>query len=112
MKKTLESKLELVDELPALSRNERENQMINYAECLAEKQLREGTASSAVIVHYLKLGTEKEALERERLRKENDLISAKSESLKSQKRTEELFANALKHLKEYRGDNENSEEDY
>ena len=41
---------------PALSPEARENQMISYAVDLAEKQLIEGTASSQVITHYLKLG--------------------------------------------------------
>ena len=40
----------------ALSPDARENQLIAYATNLAEKQLMEGTASSQVIVHYLKLG--------------------------------------------------------
>ena len=37
----------------------REKQVIDLAYDLAERQLMEGTASSAVITHFLKLGTEK-----------------------------------------------------
>ena len=55
----------------ALSPEARENQLIAYATNLAERQLREGTASSQVIVHYLKLGSSKERLEKKLLEEEN-----------------------------------------
>jgi hypothetical protein len=63
----------------------------------------EGTASSQVITHYLKLGTTKERIEREILEKQKDLITAKTEALQSAKRVEELYANALKALRNYNG---------
>ena len=56
---------------PALSPEARENQLISLAVDLAEKQLQEGTASSQVITHYLKLGSTKERLEKEKLEEEN-----------------------------------------
>ena len=74
---------------PALTPEARENQMIALAVDLAEKQLLEGTASSQVITHYLKLGTTKEKLEREILEKQKALIEAKTENLESAKRIEE-----------------------
>ena len=64
----------------------RENQLVSLAVDLAEKQLREGTASSQVISHYLKLGTSREQLEQERLRRENKLLEARVEAIESQKR--------------------------
>ena len=88
---------------PALSPDARENQMISYAVDLAEKQLRDGTASSQVITHFLKLGTAKERIEREILEKQKELITAKTEALKSQKRVEELYADALKAMRNYNG---------
>ena len=85
----------------------RENEMIYLAEQLAEKQLREGTASSQVIVHYLKLGSSKEKLEKAKLEKEVKLVTAKTESLESQKKSEEMYAKAIKAMQEYSGkDNE------
>ena len=77
--------------------------MIALAVDLAEEQLREGTASSQVITHYLKLGTTKERIEREKLEKEVELLKAKTESLQSAKNMEELYANALKAMREYSG---------
>lgn len=94
---------------PALTTEARESQLVTYAIDLAERQLREGTASSAVIVHYLKLGSSKEKLEREKLQKENELLKAKTEALQSAKRVEELYSNALKAMKIYSGENDDDE---
>lgn len=88
---------------PAQSPEAREKQLISLAVDLAEKQLMEGTASSQVITHYLKLGTQKERIEREILEKQKDLITAKTEALQSQKRVEELYANALTAMRSYQG---------
>ena len=71
---------------------------------MAEKQLIEGTASSQVITHYLKLGSSKEKLEKEILEKQKELISAKTESMQSAKRIEELYTQAMNAMRGYRGD--------
>ena len=84
---------------PALDPDVRELQMISLAVDLAEKQLMDGTASSQVITHYLKLGSTKERIEKEILEKQKELITAKTEALKSQKRVEELYAEALKAMR-------------
>lgn len=88
---------------PALTPESRENQLIAKAIKLAEKQLDEGTASSQVITHYLKLGTEKAKLEREKLMHENELLAAKTKMIESTKRSEELFERALIAMSDYRG---------
>lgn len=88
---------------PATTPEARENQLIAAAVDLAERQIREGKASSQVITHYLKLGTTRERLEQERLRKENDLLQAKVESLASAARVEELYTNALSAMRTYTG---------
>lgn len=97
---------------PALSPEARENQMISLAEDLAEKMLLEGTASSQLITHYLKLGTTKAMLEKEKLEKENELLRAKTEALESSKRIEELYTNALNAMKRYGGQGEPDEEEW
>ena len=88
---------------PALTPEARENQMISLAVDLAEKQLLEGTASSQVITHYLKLGSTKERIEKEILEKQKELISAKTESIQSAKRIEELYTEALNAMRNYNG---------
>lgn len=94
---------------PGLTPEARENQMISLAVDLAEKQLMEGTASSQVITHFLKLGSSKAELEREKLAMENELIKAKTEALQSQKRVEELYLNALNAMRNYSGNGDPDE---
>lgn len=94
---------------PALSPEARENQLISLAVDLAEKQLIEGTASSQVVTHYLKLGSTKERIEKEILEKQKELITAKTEALQSAKRIEELYTNALNAMKRYSGQSETDE---
>lgn len=95
---------------PALTPEARENQMVALAINLAEQQLRDGTASSQVITHYLKIGSTKERIEKEILEQQKELITAKTEALRSQKRVEELYASALKAMRTYSG--QGDDEDY
>ena len=88
---------------PATNPEARENQMISLAVDLAEQQLRDGTASSQVITHFLKLGSTKERIEKEILEKQKELISAKTEALQSAKRVEDLYANAISAMRRYSG---------
>lgn len=95
--------LESHNPAPAKTVEEREDQMIGLAVDLAEQQLRDGTASAQVITHFLKLGTSKANLEKEKLERENELLRAKTDSLQSNKRIEELYVNALAAMKTYSG---------
>lgn len=83
--------------------------MIALAVDLAEKQLKEGTASSQVITHYLKLGSTLAKLEHERRLKELELMTAKTEQLKSSKRSEELMEEAIRAFKRYNGQGDQDE---
>ena len=94
---------------PALTPEARENQLISLAVDLAEKQLIEGTASSQVITHYLKLGSTKEKIEKEILEKQKELISAKTENLKSARRIESLYEDAIKAMRKYSGNGDEDE---
>ena len=98
----------------ALTPEARENQLIYLATDLAEKQLREGTASSQVITHYLKLGSSKEKLEQDILRENKKLLTAKTEALQSAKRVEELYTEAITAMRRYSGHGveEDDPEDY
>lgn len=87
----------------------REDQLIALAVDLAEKQLRDGTASAQVITHYLKLGSTKDRLEKEILAEQKELLKAKTESIQSAKRVEELYLDALNAMRSYSGNR--SEED-
>lgn len=96
---------------PATTPEAREQQLIALAVDLAEKQLIEGTASSQVISHFLKLATEKERLEREILQSKRELMKAQTENLQAAKRMEELYANAIKAMQHYSGHDDPNEED-
>ncbi len=95
---------------PAINPEIREAQLTSLAVDLAEQQLRDGTASSQIITHYLKLATVKEKLELKLLEREVELKQAKTEALQSQKRIEELYANALSAMRNYSG--QGDPEDY
>lgn len=95
---------------PAMTPEAKEEWMINLAIAQAEKQLAEGNAPAQVVTFYLKLGSTKERIEKEILAKQKDLIEAKTDVLKSTKRMEELYADALQAMRRYSGVQE-SEED-
>ena len=88
---------------PAMTEEGRENQLISAAIDLAERQLNDGTATSQVITHYLKLGSTREKLEQERLHRENQLLTARVETMASAKRIEELYEAALNAMRDYAG---------
>lgn len=97
---------------PALTPEARENQMINLATDEAERRLRDGTASPQIIVHFLKLGSTKMELEREKLKAENKLLNAKTDVLESAQRIEELYKDAIGAFGIYSGkDNPQEDED-
>jgi len=82
----------------------RENQLMALAYDVAEEQLRSGKASSQVITHFLKLATAREKLEQERLKKENQLLEAKTKAIESGEHMEELYSNAIQAFKGYEWD--------
>ena len=90
---------------PALTPEARENQLIALAVDLAEKQLIDGTASSQVITHYLKLASTKERLEKEILVEQKKLISAKTKSIEATETRNELYAKAIAAIHRYSGNN-------
>lgn len=88
---------------PATTPEAREQQLISLAVDLAEQQLRDGTASSQVITHFLKLGSTTARVEKELLELQKDLVTAKTDSLHANKKTDELYQEALEAMKHYAG---------
>lgn len=90
---------------PALTPEARENQLVSLAVDLAERQLLEGTASSQVITHYLKLASSRERLEleKEKLEQENQLLRARTEAIQSSKNSEEIYTKAINAMRKYSG---------
>ena len=88
---------------PATTPEARENQLVDLAIDVVERQMRDGTVSSQVLSHYVKLASPREKLERQRLMQENELLRAKIEDLGSAKRVEELYEEAILAMRDYAG---------
>lgn len=97
-------------EPPALTVEARENQMISLADEEAERRIRSGKASDSLLLHYLKLGTSKNELEKAKLEQETALAAAKVESIKQAEETKELYEKAIQAMRVYSGNGD--EEDY
>lgn len=94
---------------PALTPEARQNQLIALATDLVEKRLIEGTASSQETTHFLKLATQEAKLKVKILEKQEELISAKTEAIKSSQRTEELYRDAIIAMRQYSGGSTNED---
>lgn len=82
----------------------KEQYLIGLAYDLVEERLRNGTATSQETTHFLKLGSTRERIEREMLENQKEVLKAKAEAIQSQKRIEELYAQALSAFKSYSGE--------
>lgn len=78
-----------------------EGYLVNLAMKGAEEQLLSGKASSQLICHFLKLGTERERLNNEKLRSELKLAEAKIKSLETAERSAKLYEKAIEAFKSY-----------
>lgn len=104
-KKTKAEGLKLVeskrDSRPASTPETRELQLVNLAVELAEKQLKDGSASAAVITHYLKIGSTREVIERQMLEKQSKLLEAKASTINKEKDQKDLAKAAIEAMKNY-----------
>lgn len=96
---------------PAKTVDAREKQLVALAVDLAEKQLRDGTASSQVMTHYLKLGTIREGVERQKLEEEVKLLKAKTKAYESAEQTDQLYRQALDAMRAYTGQDDPTDEE-
>lgn len=78
-----------------------EDELISLAVDVARRRLLDGSASNQLVSEIIKMGTVKERLQKEKLQKENELLRAKTENLKSQKNMEELYAKAIEAMRSY-----------
>lgn len=78
---------------------------------MVEQRIENGTASSQETTYFLKMGSQKERCELEKLKSENELLKEKTNSLKKEQLTLEMFEEAMKKMSRYQGHFEESEED-
>lgn len=91
---------------PGRTIESREGQIISLAYDLVEERIRKKTATSQEVTQFIKAGSVQAQLEKEKLRKENELLTAKAEAIRSQKRVEELYSEAMKAFRSYSGQEE------
>lgn len=96
----------------ALTAEDRENECISLAYDLVEQRLRDGTATAAETVHFLKLGSSREKIERKHIQTKIDYEEVKADSIASQRTSEETYLNAIKAFRRYSGAGDEDEEDY
>lgn len=92
-----------ISKLTASTPEGRENEMIMLAYQEVERRIRNHEATSQELVHFLKMGSEKERLEREKLEVEMELQRVKADAIESGKHMEELYNNAIAAMKLYGG---------
>lgn len=101
---------------PAINPEARENQLISLAIDLVEQRLRDGTASAQETTHFLKLASQKNKIELERAKLENELIQAKTQNLRDQADMKTLYNEAINAMRRYSGYGgggfEDEEDDY
>lgn len=110
VKSNIGSSTEMPRIRPALTPESREQQMIALAVDLVEQRLLNGTASSQETTHYLKLGSMKNKLEMEKLKRENELLAAKTKAVESGDRIEKLYKEAIAAMQRYSGHGEADEQ--
>jgi hypothetical protein len=88
---------------PATTPELREQQLVSDAMEFAEKQIRDGTASSQIVTHFLKEGSPRAQLERDKLIQENERLKAQVAQLASAKNVEELYEKAITAMRRYSG---------
>jgi len=96
---------------PGRSIEARENQLISMSYDLVEKKIKRGTATAQEVIYFLKTGSVLAQLEKEKVENENVLLKAKTESLRSQKRVEELYAEAMRAYRKYNGEDTGDEDE-
>lgn len=88
---------------PAKTPEELENRLIMMAYQEAERQIQRGTASATTINHFLKLGSSRERVERDKIQAEAHLAQKRVEALESSKLAEELAQKAIEAFRTYSG---------
>lgn len=94
---------------PALTPEGSVNQMASLALALAEKRLRNGTASAQEIVYFAKEGGPTAKTEREILERQRELLVAKTDQIRSGQNTDVLYAEAIAAMRAYTGNSDRGE---
>lgn len=97
-------------EVQAKTPETEENYLISLAVEETKRRLKNGTVSSQILTVLLKLATTKAQLELEKLRSDIALQKAKEQEIADKASNSDLYAQALKAFKEYKGEKIDDEE--
>lgn len=97
---------------PAKTPEEYEGVLISKSLKLIERQIDDGSVSSTVLSIYAKAGTERDRLEKERLRNENDVLRKKLETMEAAIDVKNLMEDALNAFKGYSGKSDMDDDDF
>lgn len=81
----------------------RENELIALAYDAAEERIRNGTATSQEIVHFLRLGSAKERRAQEQMEADIALKQAKVKAIQDGEHLEQIYNDAIEAMKRYSG---------
>lgn len=111
-KKKIETAMDLPRSAPGATAEARENELIALAYNLAEQRLLNGTATSQEVVHFLKMGSMRQREELEKLKKENELLVAKTEAIHSSTANESAYREVIDALRSYQPTQDDGEDEY
>lgn len=111
-KKKTETDPVLPRSAPGATAEARENELIALAYDLAEQRLLNGTATSQEVVHFLKMGSMRQREELEKLKKENELLVAKTEAIHSSTVNEGFYREVIDALRSYQPTQGDDEDEY
>ena len=109
MKKENESVNEVCNNHRATTMEGREMELVNLAYDAVEERIKNGSASSQELIHFLKLGSSSERISQEKMESDMDLQRAKIEQIQS---SESIIQNAIDAMKGYAYNSNSEEEDY
>lgn len=88
---------------PALTPEDRTDQLVALAFDLAEERLRDGSASNQLVAEIMRYGSSKERLQNEKIQRENEMLKAKVEAYKALQHSNEMYQKVLDAMKIYSG---------
>lgn len=89
----------------------RENQLINLAVDRAEQMLRDGSAPTPVITHYLALATTKKKLENKKLEAEVEVLHSRIAGMEQERESQVSYQAVIEALRKYSGQEAFPEDD-
>ena len=87
--------------VPDVSDNQREKRLCDLALTAVEQRIKDGTASSAELVHFLKLGSERYKYEQEELKWKTELLRAKTQAIAEAEKSSLDYAKVIEALTHY-----------